>query len=292
MIPALRRLAGKQLSDADRAEQLLDRRTNEWLGNGRHSRYLFSWSELRLINKHRRFVTWGKERQAKEELLTASARRFRLQYAAVGLAMLVAVVGWIGWDSNAWQTYLIERELRSDVYSLNDSGALIEIAQAFVYAGDSQFSLQVVKRISGDRLKTDVLRAIAQSYAKLGDKEKASSPLADAIKAVEWISDDSFKPYALSAIAESYAKLGDKEKASSLLADAIKMTERISDDRTKPFVLRAIAASCAKLGETMKVSSLLADAIKMMERIGNDRLKTDVLRAISESYAKLGDKEK
>src|SRR5262245_21521998 len=186
MIPALRRLAGKQLGDADRAEQLLDRRTNEWLGNGRHARYLFSWSELRLINRHRRFVTWGKERQAKEELLTASARRFRLQYAAVGLAMLVAVVGWIGWDSNAWQTYLIERELRSDVYSLNDSGALIEIAQAFVYAGDSQFSLQVVKRISGDRLKTDVLRAIAQSYAKLGDKEKASSPLADAIKAVEW----------------------------------------------------------------------------------------------------------
>jgi hypothetical protein len=27
-----------------------------------HSRYLFSWSELRLINKHRQLITWGKER--------------------------------------------------------------------------------------------------------------------------------------------------------------------------------------------------------------------------------------
>jgi hypothetical protein len=107
LIPALRRLAGKQLRLADRADQLLDRRTNEWLGNERASRYLFSWSELRLINKHRRFVTWGKQRQAKEELMAASRRRFRLRYAAMGLAPLLAVIGWIGWNSNAWQTYLL-----------------------------------------------------------------------------------------------------------------------------------------------------------------------------------------
>jgi conflict system STAND superfamily ATPase len=116
MILALRRLAGKQLSDAERAGQLLDRRTNEWLGNGRHSRYLFSWSELRLINKHKCFVTWGKERKAKEELIAATRRRFRLQYAAVGLALVLTVIGWIGWNSNAWPTYLIKRYMR-DWYS-------------------------------------------------------------------------------------------------------------------------------------------------------------------------------
>jgi len=41
LIPALRRLASKQLSEADRASQLLDRRTNEWLGSELASRYLF-----------------------------------------------------------------------------------------------------------------------------------------------------------------------------------------------------------------------------------------------------------
>ena len=88
MIPALRRLAGKQLSDVDHADQLLDRRTNEWLGNGRHSRYLFSLvRKAWFINKHKRYVIWGKERQAKEELLAASQRRFRLQSAAVGVAI-------------------------------------------------------------------------------------------------------------------------------------------------------------------------------------------------------------
>src|SRR5262249_32223274 len=198
--------------------------------NGRHSRYLFSWSEARLINKHKRFITWGKEHQAKKELLAASQQRFRLQSVAAGTAILLTVVGWIGWNSNTWQTYLIKRDLRTAGANLNDTAALIEIAQAFVYAGDSQFSFQVVKRISEDRTKADALSAIAASIAKLGDGEKASPLLADAIKTAERISEDSSKAYALRAIAESYAKLGETMKDGSLLADAIKTAKRIDDD--------------------------------------------------------------
>ena len=33
LIPALRRLAGRELSAADQADDLLDRRVDEWLGN-------------------------------------------------------------------------------------------------------------------------------------------------------------------------------------------------------------------------------------------------------------------
>jgi tetratricopeptide (TPR) repeat protein len=285
MIPALRRLAGKQLGDADRAEQLLDRRTNEWLGNGRHSRYLFSWSELRLINKHKRFVIWGKERQAKEELIAASRRRFRSQYAALGLALLLTVIVWIGWNSNAWQTYLIKRDLRSDGANLNDIRALAEIAQAFFYAGDSQFALQVVKRISDDKSKVDALGEIADSIAKLGDKEKVISLL----EVAERINDDLFKAQALGMIAYFIARLGDREKAISLLADAIKTVGRISYDRSKDTALRVIAGSYARLGAAMKDSTLLADAINTAGRISDDSDKTTALRAIAESCAKLAE---
>lgn len=289
LIPALRRLAGKQLSEAGRADQLLDRRANEWLGNGRNSRYLFSRSELRLINKHRRFVTWGKERQAKEELLAASRRRFTLQYATVGLAILLAFVGWVGWNSNAWQTYLIKRDLRSYGNSLNDNDALTEIAQAFVYAGDSQFALQVVERISPDRSKAYTLSAVAKSYAKLGETMKDSAPLSEAIKTAERVSDDDFKVLALSAVVKSIAKLGDKEKASALLSDAIKTAERISNDYFKASALNAIAKSFAKFGDKEKASALLSDAIKTAERISDNYSKASALSAIAKSFAKLAE---
>ncbi len=326
LIPALRRLAGKELTETDRADQLLDRRANEWLGNGRHSRYLFSWSELRLINKHRRFVTWGKERQAKEELLAVSQRRFRLRYAAVGLAILLAVTGWIGWNSNAWQTYLIKRDLRDYGNSLKDDQALTVIAQAFAYAGDSQFALQVVERIkeqiSYDLSKARALGAVAKSYVKLGDKEKASGLLVEAMKTAESIRDGFDKnseltdivesyaklgettkdgrllsqalkaaagritsDFALIAIAESYAKLGDKERASRLLSEALKMDH-------SAHALRAIAESYAKLGDKEKASGLLSEALKTAEGMSDDFSNADALCAIAESYAKLGDKEK
>ena len=40
LIPALREVAGKEFTTAERANQLLDRRVNEWLGNYHSSRYL------------------------------------------------------------------------------------------------------------------------------------------------------------------------------------------------------------------------------------------------------------
>jgi len=49
IIPALLRVAGQALKGQDQANQLLNRRVNEWLGNKRAQRFLLSWRELRLI---------------------------------------------------------------------------------------------------------------------------------------------------------------------------------------------------------------------------------------------------
>jgi hypothetical protein len=289
LIPALRRIAGKQLGDAARAEQLLDRRTNEWLSSGRQARYLFSWAELRLINKHRQLIAWGKERLAKEALLAASQRRFYWRYAAAGLAMLLVFIGWIGWNSNAWQTWLIKRDLRSYGSSLNDDSALSVIAQAFVYTGDSPQDLQVLNRIRVDRVKVAALSALAAAISKLGGKEKASGLLAEAIKTAGLINDDYFKPDALSAIAASIAKLVDKEQASTLLAEAIKTAELISNDNYKAKALHAIAVSYAKLGDKEKASVLLAEAAKTARLISDDFDKAKALSMIVESYTKLAE---
>jgi len=292
LIPALRRLAGKQLNEADRADQMLNRRTNEWLGSGRASRYLFSWSEMRLINKHRRFVTWGKERQAKEELLAASRRRFRLRFAALGAVMMLAVIGWVGWNSNAWQIYLIKRDLRNYGNSLNDSRALTEIAKAFSYVGESQFALQVVERTTNSSDKATALIEIAEFYSKLGGKDRASALLSDAISAASRISNDQSKASVLMSIANSYAELGAKEKSSALLSDAIKTAERNSDDSIKAVILRGTVSFIAMLEDREKASQSLSDAIKAAERISKGEHKANALIGIAESYTEIGNRER
>lgn len=43
IIPPLRRLALKEITDVEKAQQTLDRRVNEWIGNNRVMRYLLTF---------------------------------------------------------------------------------------------------------------------------------------------------------------------------------------------------------------------------------------------------------
>jgi tetratricopeptide (TPR) repeat protein len=286
LIPDLRLLEGKQLGEALYADQLLDHFTNLWLGNRRASRYLFSWSQLRVINKHRRSVVWGGERQAKEELLAASRRRFRLRVAAVGMMVLLFLSVQVGWRSNAWQTHLIKMYLYSQGFRLNDAEAMTDIAEALTCAGDSQSALQVLDRIGANHSKADALKRLAETYAQIGDKEKSGALLSDMIKMVERM-DDGGKVYALEFITESYIKLGDKEKAESLLPERIKAVERLNHSQDKAGFLIPIARTYARLGDKEKALALLEDAIRAARRISNSPNKAFTLSEIARSYAGL-----
>ncbi|HEU0184306.1 MAG TPA: NACHT domain-containing protein [Blastocatellia bacterium] len=290
LIPALRRLAGKQLGEADRANQLLDRRANEWLGSGRHSRYLFSRSELRLINRQRRFIAWGKGRQTKEELLGASRRRFRLRLASVGLAVLLAGCGWAVWRSDPWQAYLIKRELRNYSETLNDRDALTEVAKAFLYAGDSDGALQVISRITDDSSKALATQSLAESFLALGDKERARAQILEAARIAARAKSN---PYSVDAdvylsIAGTFIKLGDKEQAKTHLSNSLDQESNfLLSDR-----LKEIIGSFTELAVATKDSSLLSYITGIAERRPGDSDKIDSLGAVVISYAKLGDGEK
>ncbi|MBO0721326.1 MAG: hypothetical protein J2P41_10925 [Blastocatellia bacterium] len=199
-------------------------------------------------------------------------KRFR-QNAAWGLALLLIVIGWIGWN-------------------MNHDRALAKIARAFLDAGDPQYSLRLVKRIRGDDNKALALQAFAKSYTKLGVTIKDGSPLAEAIKTAEQIKNVYSKAYALRSFAEYYAGLGDKEKARSLLAEAVEAAERIGNSFVKVATLRSIAETYAGLGDKEKASALLVEAFGMVERASGDYNKIYALRSFAEYYARLGDKEK
>jgi formylglycine-generating enzyme required for sulfatase activity len=99
LIPALRKIAGKELSQADQANQLLNRRANEWLGNERDHHYLLRWSELRQIGKQKSFLVWGKQEKIKKELIAQSRRRQSKQISAMGGSLIILLILRILWPT-------------------------------------------------------------------------------------------------------------------------------------------------------------------------------------------------
>jgi hypothetical protein len=92
LIPAIRRLAGRQLSHVDQANRLLDQRVNEWLGNDRNRRYLLRRREWRLIEKQRPYLVWGPQQTFKEELLARSKKRSRRRLIIWTIILLPFIV--------------------------------------------------------------------------------------------------------------------------------------------------------------------------------------------------------
>jgi tetratricopeptide (TPR) repeat protein len=280
-------LAGNQATEADYANQLLDHCANLWLGNGCASGYLFTWSELRLIKKHRRSDASIERRQEKEKFLAASRRRLRFRFAAVGLVVLLLLSGRIGWYTNAWQTYMIKRYLYSQSFRINQMEVSDEIAEALIYAGDPQLALKVLDWSSSDYAKAYALAKAAESYIKLGDKEKSGAMLSDLIKMAERM-DGLGKAKALGLITRSYIKLGDKGKAESCISEWIKAAERIRGSHLKAEALSDIARSYVSLGDTMKAAALLKEAIKTLEQPIGGWYRAYVLREIASSYSEIG----
>ncbi|MBD1997693.1 ATP-binding protein [Leptolyngbya sp. FACHB-541] len=96
LIPALLRQTQKEMTDVERAKQLLDRRVNEWLGNQRDSRYFFNFQELWLIRKQRPYIDWSAKREQKETLIRRSQRRVYGTLAVV-LLLISLAAGFGGW---------------------------------------------------------------------------------------------------------------------------------------------------------------------------------------------------
>ena len=63
LIEPLRNIENKTEAGPRQTSALLDRRTNEWLGNGRAGRYLLPWGEYRQIKQWEPLLTWGEQRQ-------------------------------------------------------------------------------------------------------------------------------------------------------------------------------------------------------------------------------------
>ncbi|MBW4532987.1 MAG: tetratricopeptide repeat protein [Pleurocapsa minor HA4230-MV1] len=289
MISAVIR-SGEQIQDkAYRANQLLERRVNEWLGNNRSSRYLFNLKELWSIEQQKPYLIWGSKRQQKQKLLEQSKRRIYGRYGSFGGVLLLGMGIWGGLNYTPWGQLTQIRWRLADV-SQQISNAEHKVIAVAAFAKDENFSQ--ASKLANQIKDYSALRAIAEAYSKLNQPEKAADLLAKALTSANQIKDSSNKASALSAIAEAYSKLNQPEKAADLLAKTLTSANQIENSYFKANTLSAIAEAIGKLKQPEKAADLLAKALTSANQIEDSSDKADALSAIAEAIGKLNQPEK
>ena len=109
LIPALRRLSGRVLAEADQARRILDRGFAAWLASDRSRRLLLAGTDLRSVLRHGRQLVLGGNDGDKLAFIQASRRRQLQWQMAAGLALLVATAGSYG----AFEAYRDEQYRRN-----------------------------------------------------------------------------------------------------------------------------------------------------------------------------------
>ncbi|HUC79470.1 MAG TPA: hypothetical protein VMR70_01085 [Flavisolibacter sp.] len=110
MIASLRRLANKEITDAEKANLLLNQRVNEWLGNHRSSRYLLTWRERRLLHANWPFLQWEPLQQEKQDLLKRSRKRSQRPIIVVIITGILITAGYFLMQTTNAKVWRMERD--------------------------------------------------------------------------------------------------------------------------------------------------------------------------------------
>ena len=274
MIPALLKLVDKELPEADKANQLLERRVNEWLSNNCDVYYLLRWRELQLINKQKPYLKWGINRQQKEKLISASKRRFQRLFVSIISFLVVLGLFWLGTVSylatDRGEIQQVRWELNRLSEIVGNDDAAKEIAVAIAKDGNFQQAQKIIaNQIDDSRYKVDPLRAIAETIGQLNQPQQAGNLLEQALTAANQIDYLSDKVDALSAIAEAYGQLNQPQQASQLLEQALTAANQIDNSTYKAEVLIVIAKAMDQLTQPSEGIKLLEDALFIANQIDN-----------------------
>lgn len=320
LIPALRRLVGQELGEADKASQLLDRRVNEWIGNQRKWRYLLRWLELRLVNRNRALLEWGKQRKYKEQLLAHSKRRLKLLVSiSIGI-ILVPSLSYCLWLSPWGQMWQTKRDLAVSSSTLLDGEVLTRMTIAFIAVDDFGLAQRTENRINDQAMtqafpkivdaylkagaadaclnfvqrcrarssqnKTQTLMALAEACARAGNSSVESAVIAELLAE----GDPRIRGAAIANFVNRYSQLALKQSDRRFLDKARQLSDKFDSERQDS--LSTIALNYAHLGEKVRDTELLREALNIASQItDNDCLedRVDVLAAVASAYTNLGE---
>jgi tetratricopeptide (TPR) repeat protein len=294
LIPALRVVANRELSDVNKANLLLDRRVNEWLGSGKNRRYLFSLKELLLLRQQRGFLEWGQQRSQKETLVKNSWNRSRWGLSSVGTPLILGLafgiwsytppgqIQWARWD------LVILRNMGFREASENSETVKSITVDLVSGVGNNPFPTLWMKGFVSETYSNEEVSRIIDLVSKSKDKTSARQIL----RQVEIIANHFDQPTLLSNVAGALISFGDAEKGKQTLEKALENTKSIKDEYSQSDALSSIAQASGKLGDAEKGKQTLEKALEITKSIKDESSQSYALSSIAQAYGKLGDAEK
>ncbi len=295
LIPVLMRLAGKELSEVDKANQLLERRVNEWLGNNYNPRFLLGIWDLWLIKQQKPYLTWGSKQQQKERLIATSWRRINRVTTVLTIVALVIVLssGWLLYTPEGqiqqvrWQ---IDNPFGSSLERISDE-KVAETAIAIAKGERWQLAFNVVNRyINRTADKASFIVELAKIVPQQ-EGSKQAQVLQKALTATEQINDPYDQSTALRAIAAAYGQLKNEAATQKGLKSALDITKQFKGTYDQSATLRAIAAAYGQLKNEAAAQEVLKLAlVDITKQINNPGYQSYTLGEIVAACSQLKNK--
>ena len=269
----------KHLSPPEQANELLNRRTQEWVTNGYVIRFLLSFSDWQFIKWHHKNITdWGPNELTKKKLLTQSTRWLR-RWIGAGLAVIYIGLGFSAWWESPWgQVWQMRRTLDKLSKSGGGDESRIWAIRTFAATGEPVRALAATIGLL-DESKARVIPDIAQGFIQIKDTKQAKITMTQALNTASALS-NGLKVRVLPAIAMTFAQLKDKAGVGQTLTATNNL---FGEDKVK--VLLAIATAFAQLKDKAGVGQTLTAANDL-----DDEGRAQVLPAITTAFAQLKDK--
>lgn len=273
IIAAIRSLAGVALTEADQANQLLQRRVNEWLGNDRSARFLLSWRELRRILKQKPYLAWQPGERQKKALIELSRRRY--QHALVGIAGLL-LSGTVGYGLSFLpqvQIWQVKKELVELNEKARRPGIQKQSALALATTGALDQAIDIANRIDDAEDRAQTLRALAKSAVELNQPDKAAAMLDKLRVAAEKIDDARDRAKILTALARIVIEPDYSINKSQWLNRLSHSTRRVADSIQRDSVWVFLSQQAALLNNW-------SQAREFADQISSESAKLDALSRI------------
>ena len=294
LIPVLLRLAGKELSEVDKANQLLERRVNEWLGNNRNPRFLLGIRDLWLIQHQKPYLIWGSKQQHKERLIVASWRKIKQVVTALTLIVLFIFF------SSGWLLYTPAGQIQQVRWQINNPlGSSLErvsdgqVAEAGIaIAKDERWQLAfdlIDKYINRAEDKAFFIVGLAKIVPQQEGSNQAQAKLQKALTVTKEINDPYYQSNVLSAIIQAYGQLEDHAAAQEGLKSILKITEQIDEPSDQSYVLSVIIQDYGQLEDQAATQEGLKSILKITEQIDEPSDQSYVLSVIIQAYGQLED---
>lgn len=252
LIPAIRKAAGKLLTEAQAATQLLERRTTDWVANNRKRRFLLNAFEYLRIRRQWAYLIWGGNRSDKEELIRRSARRIKTSVALAGAFFLLLVLIRPVWTSQFVQRKYVASQLRALAKRFPSRAS----ASALATLGDLNDAEDVTDRV--DYLDTESQRTakaeMAAETGRIALLERNERLLQQCIKVIEDVGGEDSSP-SLAAVAAAMVKEARIRGDDSLVDRGLQLFHAADSQHpyswSDPMALEAISTGLARKNQKL-----------------------------------------